>query len=40
MHDTTSKLLHHHLIEAWWRSVNPQHTFLKILNDTKNVNCN
>jgi hypothetical protein len=40
MHDTTSELLYRHLIKAWWRSVNPQNTFLTFLNDTKNVNCN
>jgi len=40
MHGTTSKLLPRHLIEAWWRSVNPENTFFKFLNDTKNVYCN
>jgi len=39
MHGTTSKLLPRHLIEAWWRSVNPENTFFKFLNDTKNVHC-
>jgi len=40
MHGTTSELLPRHLIESWWRSVNPENTFLKFLNDTKNVYCN
>jgi hypothetical protein len=35
-----SELLYRHLIEAWWRSVNTQNTFLNFLNDTKNIYCN
>jgi len=40
IHSTTSELLHCHLIEAWWRSVNVQDTFLTFLNDSKNDYCN
>jgi len=34
---TTSEILHRHLIEARWKSVNPQNIFFKFLNDTVNM---